>query len=169
MHTATSTACSAFTGHRTYRHEADDLLRRTVTMLYATGIRTFLSGMAVGFDLAAAETVLNCKATHADIRLVAVVPFRGQQFRFSDYDRARFERILADADETILLSESYSRGSYTIRNNYLIAHAATLITWYDGSTGGTRYTVERALAQNRKLIHLNPATPLTAYPIPELF
>ncbi len=169
MDTATSTACTAFTGHRTYRHEADDLLRRTVAMLYATGIRTFLSGMAVGFDLAAAEAVLNCKAAHADIRLVAVVPFRGQEFRFSDYDRTRFERILAEADETILLSEFYSRGSYAIRNNYLIAHAATLITWYDGSTGGTRYTVERALARNRKLIHLHPATPLSAYPVPELF
>ena len=169
MDTATSTACSAFTGHRTYRHEADDLLRRTVTMLYATGIRTFLSGMAVGFDLAAAEVVLNCKATHAEMRLVAVVPFRGQQLRFSAQDRARFERILDEADETVLLSESYHHGSYAIRNNYLIAHAATLVTWYDGSTGGTRYTVERALAQNRRLIHLHPATPLTAYPVPKLF
>lgn len=171
MDTATlsSAACAAFTGHRTYRHEADELLRRTVAMLHAAGIRTFLSGMAVGFDLAAAEAVLNCKAVHADIRLVAAVPFRGQQFRFSAYDRARFERILTEADETVFLSESYHRGSYAIRNNYLIAHAATLVTWYDGTAGGTRYTVERALAQNRKLIHLHPATPLSAYPAPALF
>ena len=164
-----SAACAAFTGHRTYRHEADELLRRTIAMLHAAGICTFLSGMAVGFDLAAAEAVLSCKAAHADLRLVAVVSFRGQQQRFSAHDRARFERILAEADETLFLSESYSRGSYAIRNNYLIAHAATLVTWYDGTAGGTRYTVERARAQNRKLIHLHPATPLSAYPVPELF
>ncbi len=164
-----SAACAAFTGHRTYRHEADELLRRTVARLHASGIRTFLSGMAIGFDLAAAEAVLSCKTGQTDIRLVAVVPFRGQQLRFSAYDRARFERILAEADEAIFLSESYSRGSYAIRNNYLVAHAATLVTWYDGRAGGTRHTVERALAQNRKLIHLHPATPLSAYPVPELF
>ena len=51
----------AFTGHRTYRGAAADALRRTVGELYARGFRTFLSGMAVGFDLAAAEAVLELR------------------------------------------------------------------------------------------------------------
>lgn len=52
------TACVAFTGHRRYRGEADDALAQTVEELCRAGFRTFLSGMALGFDLAAAETVL---------------------------------------------------------------------------------------------------------------
>ena len=48
----------AFTGHRTYRGETGDALSRTLEELCARGFRTFLSGMAVGFDLAAAEAVL---------------------------------------------------------------------------------------------------------------
>lgn len=159
----------AFTGHRTYRHEADSLLQRTVLSLYDTGMNTFLSGMATGFDMAAAEIVLACRAIRPDIRLIAVIPFQGQQQRFSNSDRIRFERIVTEADKKIILSDYYNQRVYTIRNDYLVNHASTLVTWYDGSAGGTRYTVHRALTQRRKLIHLHPATPLSAYPIPELF
>ena len=67
----------AFTGHRTYCGQADDTLRRAVGAAYARGCRTFLSGMAVGFDLAAAEAVLECRAVCPGLRLVAVIPFKG--------------------------------------------------------------------------------------------
>lgn len=85
----------AFTGHRTYRGAAADALRRTVGELYARGFRTFLSGMAVGFDLAAAEAVLELRERVPGVRLVAAVPFRGQEMRFSPADRERFRRVLA--------------------------------------------------------------------------
>ena len=58
---ADSRTSVAFTGHRTYRGAAADALRRTVGELYARGFRNFLSGMAVGFDLAAAEAVLELR------------------------------------------------------------------------------------------------------------
>lgn len=51
----------AFTGHRTYDGQAAAALRATVGELYARGFRTFLCGMAMGFDLAAAEAVLACR------------------------------------------------------------------------------------------------------------
>ena len=51
----------AFTGHRTYGGQAATALRATVGELYARGFRTFLCGMAMGFDLAAAEAVLACR------------------------------------------------------------------------------------------------------------
>ena len=44
----------AFTGHRTYEGEAQQELAAVLRELYAEGYRTFLSGMARGFDLAAA-------------------------------------------------------------------------------------------------------------------
>ena len=90
----------AFTGHRTYCGQADDTLRRAVGAAYARGCRTFLSGMAVGFDLAAAEAVLECRAVCPGLRLVAVIPFKGQAVRFSAGDRARFERVAAAAENS---------------------------------------------------------------------
>lgn len=161
--------CCAFTGHRTYRGEAGDALRRTVEELRAAGVHTFLSGMAVGFDLAAAEAVLACRAVDPTIRLVAVLPFRGQADRFPRAERARYAALLAAADETVVVAESFHRGCFLRRDDWLTGHAATLVTWYDGSPGGTRYTIERALHCGRRLIHLHPQTPRALQPQPELF
>lgn len=147
----------SFTGHRSYRGEADAQLRRTVEELYARGMRTFRTGMAVGFDLAAAEAVLVCRAVCPQIRLVAVVPFGGQAGRFSSADRARYDRVLAEADETVMLAERYYRGCYAVRNDFLVEHASAVVAWYDGSPGGTQYTVRRALVRGREVWNLHPS------------
>ncbi len=161
---------AAFTGHRTYRREADASLRAAIRTLYAEGVRTFLSGMAIGFDLAAAEVVLACRPACPGLRLAAVVPFRGQADRFPPAEQARFEAVLAAADERIILSERYHTGVYAVRNDYLVDHASVLISWYDGRPGGTRYTVERARHKGLRLIHLHPATPSALRcAMPELF
>lgn len=138
---ADSRTSVAFTGHRTYRGAAADALRRTVGELYARGFRNFLSGMAVGFDLAAAEAVLELRERAPGVRLVAAVPFRGQEMRFSPADRERFRRVLAEADSVEVLAPAYHRGCYAVRNDFLVDNARVLVAWYDGSPGGTRYTV----------------------------
>ncbi|WP_295936502.1 SLOG family protein [uncultured Alistipes sp.] len=149
---------AAFSGHRTYCDDATDALRETVEKLYARGIRTFLCGMAVGFDLAAAEAVLALRDTKASDRprLIAVVPFQGQERRFSAADRDRFARVLAAADCVHVLSPGYYAGCYAVRNNYLVDHAATLVAWYDGSPGGTHYTVRRAVRRGLEFLNLHP-------------
>lgn len=143
----------AFTGHRTCRHEADAVLRVVIRELYDRGLRTFLSGMAVGFDLAAAEAVLACRESMPGLRLVAVVPFRGQQSRFGVQDRERYARVLGASDEVIYLSERYYERCYAVRNAYLTDHASVLVAWCNGSRSGTQQTV--CLARRRGLEVLN--------------
>ena len=116
----------AFTGHRTYRGAAADALRRTVGELYARGFRTFLSGMAVGFEL-------------------------------------------AEADSVEVLAPAYHRGCYAVRNDFLVDNARVLVAWYDGSPGGTRYTVRRALGRGLEVVNLCPAAPVPPAPEPTLF
>lgn len=156
----------AFTGHRTYCGEADAELRDTVVRLYARGMRTFLSGMAVGFDLAAAEAVLDCRSQCPGMRLVCVVPFEGQAARYSSADRERFDRICAAADACVVLAQTYHRGCYSRRNDYLVAHAAMLVAWYDGAPGGTQYTLRRALDRGREVWNLHPAARICVQPVP---
>jgi len=185
----------AFTGHRTYDGQAAAALRATVGELYARGFRTFLCGMAMGFDLAAAEAVLACRASQTasvfspaagsvsaffpephsphmpmpGLRLVAVIPFRGQESRFPAVDRERFRRVLAAADHSVTLSPSYHAGCYAVRNNYLVEHAALLVAWYDGSPGGTHYTVRRALVRGLEFINLHPHSAALRQAEPTLF
>ena len=146
----------AFTGHRTYAGEAQEALYVLIRTLAEQGATTFLSGMARGFDLSAAEAVLALRDAGLAIRLVAVVPFASQANRFSAEDRDRFRRVLATADEVILLASDYFRGCYQQRNDFLVEHAATLVAWYDGSRGGTRYTFLKAMKCGLTLHNLSP-------------
>ena len=85
---------AAFTGHRRYDGECDDALRAVVRELYGWGFRVFWSGMALGFDLAAAEAVLALRGELPGLRLCCAVPFPGQADRFPEADRLRYMRIL---------------------------------------------------------------------------
>lgn len=75
------TKTAAFTGHRFIRYKDRQQLKtnleRAITGCYHSGIRHFLCGMAAGFDMLAAETLLAMKADYSDIRLTAVIPSVG--------------------------------------------------------------------------------------------
>ena len=131
-------------------------MARAIKTLYAEGYRNFLCGMAVGFDIAAAEAALALRQELAGLRVVAIIPFEGMQSRFSERDRTRFERIVAEADETITLAPRYSAEVYAVRNNFLVDNASACIAYFDGSKGGTAYTVHRALKSLLQIINLYP-------------
>lgn len=149
----------SFTGHRKYHGEAQKELRDTIVELYHRGYTTFMSGMAVGFDMYAAECVLSLRNELEGIRFVAVVPFEGHQLKFSAADKQRFEEILKRADECVTLSQVYHQGVYSVRNDYLVRHADIVVACYDGSAGGTRYTVQRAEKTGREVINISPDAP----------
>lgn len=72
----------ALTGHRSIPYDKVPSLRKALRTVilehYNRGIRIFYCGMAMGFDLLAAETALSMKEVYSDITLVATVPYRGQ-------------------------------------------------------------------------------------------
>ena len=146
------TAC--FSGHRTYDGSRNEELARVVRELYALGYRNFLCGMAVGFDIEAAEVVLALRQELAGVRVVAVVPFEGMQKGFSEEWKSRFEHIIAEADEVVTLATKYSVEVYTVRNNFLVDNSSACIAYFDGSKGGTAYTVNRAVKSLLRLTNL---------------
>lgn len=148
---------ASFTGHRTYCGEADQMLCHTLRALYARGYRTFLSGMAVGFDLAAAEAVVALREELPEIRLHAVVPFAAHGERMKPHDRERYDRLLRAADRVTLMAEAYYPACYHRRNDFLVSEASYLIAWYDGSTtGGTYYTLQQARRAHLPIENLWP-------------
>lgn len=149
-----TTAC--FTGHRSYCGEREAQLREAIRNLYKEGYRTFLSGMAAGFDLAAAEAVVAMREELAGLQLIAIVPFEGMECKFSERDKGRFRTILAAADKVVTLAPRYSVEVYAVRNNFLVDNASATIAYFDGSKGGTAYTVRRAVKSLHRYINLYP-------------
>ena len=94
-------------------------LVEAVSVACKSGITCFYSGMAMGFDLLAAETVLSLKGRYPDIRLIAVVPFRRQSYRWPSMEKERYQKIISQADQVIILSEHYFKGCLLRRNDFM--------------------------------------------------
>lgn len=62
--------------------------------------------------------------------------------------------ILGKCDEVITLSTRYHRKCYHERNRYMVDNSSRLICYYDGSDGGTGYTVNYALNSKIEIINL---------------
>ncbi len=146
------TAC--FTGHRTYDGSLNEELQSAIKELYVRGYRNFLCGMAVGFDLAAAECALSLREELKGLRVVAVVPFEGMQRKFPIAEQSIFNKVIAYADEVVVLAEHYSKSCYIIRNNYLTDNSSAVIAYFDGSKGGTAYTVRRAVKNLSYIVNI---------------
>ncbi len=160
----------AFTGYRPEKialsssnplieHEIRAALRVVLADMYGKGYRTFLSGMAQGFDLWAAEETLALAGSPAfgEMKLIAVVPFRGQPSRYPSSAAASYENILARAARVVVLSEHYYQGCYKVRNDFLVANASALICYFDGQDGGTKYTVAKARKEGLQIFNIcNP-------------
>ena len=136
------TAC-ALTGHRELGEDFDEKkLENAVEEMIKRGVKRFYNGGALGFDLVAAETVLKCKK-NSEIKLIMCVPFYGQEKRYSAQDKARYARILKEADEVVTLAEHYYKGCLLRRNDYMIEHADCMIAYLKSEKGGTAYTVKK--------------------------
>ena len=135
------TAC-AFTGHRELPDDFSvNRLTELIRDLITEGVNTFYCGMAKGFDLLAAETVISLREEYSHIRLILCIPFYGQEKSFSKADKARYADVCKNADEQTLLSEGYYKGCLLARNRYMAEKADALVACYRKETGGTAYTV----------------------------
>lgn len=150
---------AAFMGHRFIPYSKypalKTSLRQIIKSLYAQGIHTFYCGMAVGFDILAAETVLSLKTELQKLSLIAVVPYRNQSEKWSNANRSKYNAILRNADRTVLLSEHYYQGCLLRRNDYMLSQSCCIIAYFDGNNeGGTFYTCKKATESNLPIINI---------------
>jgi len=109
---------------------------------------------AEGFDLLAAETVLECKMIDACVELRILVPYAGQPDRFPFADKQRYRRILAEATQVHVLSEHYYPGCMRARNERLVLHADMCIAYLHKRAGGTLMTVNMAAKKGIPITYL---------------
>ena len=133
----------AFTGHRFLGKDfSEKKLKKEIERVISMGVTDFYNGMAMGFDLLAAEIVLSLKKKYPQIRLICCVPFYGQEKYYSDEDKKRYVTVLKKADISLQLSDQYTKDCMHKRNRYMADWADILIAYCNKPTGGTAYTVE---------------------------
>ena len=90
--------CCCFTGHRpdklTYDEcEIKSLLSKAIDEATKNGYVTFITGMAQGTDIWAAEVILDKKKQNQNLRLVCAIPHPDFEKRRDAYERERYIRI----------------------------------------------------------------------------
>ena len=146
----------AFTGHRNYDNSANDKLRETIVSLHDIGARVFRVGMAEGFDMSAAEIVMELMTENDDITLEAYIPWPSFYKRFAAEDQRRYLDIVNHCSLTIYIDRSYSHTIFYQRNDRLIEGADIVVAWWDGSSSGTGYTVKQARKNKLRVVNLRP-------------
>lgn len=127
----------------------------TILSLFDDECYTFYTGGAMGFDIIAAEAVLDLKkACPHPVKLICAVPFKNQSDTYTDVWKSRYEAVLSTADEVVFTSEDYHRGCYSIRNRYMVDNSDYVLTWFDGAGGGTKNTINYALKKGKTVVNI---------------
>ena len=151
-------AC-CFTGHRDLPKNEREQLRRdldtVIENLYTlSGVDTFISGGALGFDTLAAEAVIEAKRRHPDIRLVFALPCTDHSKLWRESDASKFRVLSLYASEIFCMRESYTRGCMHERNRFMLQNSLYCVSYCRKNSGGTFYTVNEAKKMGRTLIEL---------------
>lgn len=122
------------------------------------GCKTFYSGVAMGFDIIAAECVILLKKARPNdgIKLICAIPFEGQASKYPPAWLERYKAVLAEADEIVTICKQFSRECYQKRNVYMVDNSDIVITWFDGQSGGTKNTLNYAKKRNLTIVNLEP-------------
>ena len=138
-----------FTGHRSEKlnrpeGEIISWLEAEIRKAIDDGFVTFISGMARGVDIWAAEIVLRLRDEGLPIQLICASPFEGFERSWDDNWKRRYADVMRKADLVKYICKSYNRACFQIRNEWMVDRSARVIAVFNGQAGGTKNTIRYA-------------------------
>ena len=169
----------AFTGHRPdklwgYNNPAAYL--RLENFLFSIceylaiqhGAVAFISGMAIGVDMCAAKACLRLRDKYPHIKVIAAVPFTGQEKKWPSNTQSEYIGILKKVDKVVIVDQqvpyqvpgqkvgAYHPGKLDMRNRFMVDYCDLLIGIYKGGGGGTKNCLDYAAKVKRKVVVYDP-------------
>ncbi len=162
------TAC--FTGHRPQKLGGfkpckmhDDVrrkLRKAILLLHEEyGVRNYISGMAIGIDMWAAEEVLYCRDNlGVDISLICAIPCKKQWKKWPEESRRQWQAIKQAADASYYVTdEEYTNTCMQELNEWMVDRSRYVIAVWNGTKGGTGNCVDYAVDQGKAtMVYIDP-------------
>lgn len=135
-----------FTGHRPEKLHADEstictALDQAIDAAIADDFTTFISGMARGVDIWAAEIVLHKRQYNPALHLICACPYPGFELRWTPEWVERYRSVLDAADLVRFICPAFTMASYQQRNEWMVDHSSRVIAVFNGEAGGTRNTI----------------------------
>ena len=148
-----------FTGHRPDKMEFGEkeikpLLEKAIDEAISKGFVTFITGMAMGTDIWAAEIVLDRRKKNNDLHLICALPHPGFESRRSFVEKMRFSKIIKNADLVKEINDHYFTGCYQVRNEWMVDRSNLVIAVFNGQKSGTKNTVDYAKKKNVQVVNV---------------
>jgi len=148
-----------FTGHRPEKLQRPEKevrieLKREIRKAVLDGINVFITGMARGVDIDAAEIVLQFREEGYSVRLICAIPYPGFEDNWSRVWKTRYGAVLEKADLVRYICPQYSKGCFQIRNEWMVNHSARVIAVFNGQPSGTKNTIDYALRQGVPVVQI---------------
>lgn len=134
----------------------EQLMENIERQITDNGVTHFVSGMAMGVDIYAAEAVLELKKKYPNITLECVILCETQANDWSESWRDRYFDIIIRSDDAKTLQTHYSSGCMRKRNEYMVDNSDVVIAVWNGKKGGTGGTVEYALKNEKNVVIIDP-------------
>ena len=147
-----STTC-CFTGHRVLKRDfSDEKVSEVIDKLINNGYKTFLVGMAIGFDLKVFEILQTKKKFNIDV--IACVPCKEQDKLWNSKQKEQYKIAIEQADKVVFISEEYFDGCMQKRNMYMVDNSSIVVAYMYAEIGGTKHCVNYAKKKNKNVIFI---------------
>lgn len=138
-----------FTGHRPQKLRRSETeikadLESAIKQAITDGYTTFITGMAYGVDIWAGQIVVRLRKSNPALHLIAAVPFRGFEDRWSSDWKREYQELLEQADLVKYICPGYNAGAYQRRNEWMVGHSSRVIAVFNGEPSGTKNTIDYA-------------------------
>ena len=139
-----------FTGHRPDKLNISEkvvinALEKEIRIAIQDGFNVFITGMAMGADIWAAEIIIKLrKKEKLPLKLIAASPFEGFEQRWPTAWQKRYNAVMAEADLIRFISPYYHRDCFQTRNIFMVNHSSRVIAVFNGEKGGTKNTIDYA-------------------------
>lgn len=146
-----------FTGHRPHKlpyhpetggPAADRLqsrLKKEIILAVDQGYKYFVCGGGLGIDMLAAKMVLSLKAEFPFLHLSLALPCQNHTDRWTAAQKQDMNALMEQADKVYYVTQGpYTEGCMQKRNRYMIDISSRIIAVFNGTSGGTKLTLDYA-------------------------
>ena len=148
-----------FTGHRPEKLTRTEKairkdLEKEIRQAVADGLNVFITGMARGVDIWAAQIILSLRDEGYPVKLMCACPYDGFEAGWNREWQEQYKTILTIADFVKYVCDGYSCSCFQIRNEWMINHAARVIAVFNGDKSGTKNTIDYAAKVGVPVAHI---------------
>lgn len=122
-------------------------------------VNTFISGMALGIDMWFTEQVIWVRDNlYPHIKLIAAIPFEGQEKKWNDVDKETYFNLLDQCDKVHYVFRGIYKPHKMLRRDEWMVNSSMyqLAVWNGDTNGGTYHTYSYAKKKGKEITIIDP-------------